>query len=236
MALPPIDDMLPSDDPLAPPPVDPLIAVAQNPRDPSEQILERDKPEPDPKRKALVGALTDMVKQGKNHWDKVFRQMEKDQKFAAGAQWPEDPKISVFNDLADNDLYVANITLQHIQKRVAAIYAKNPQAVCRRRPRMLSTVWDGTMESLTQAQGVVQQAQQVSMMAMMAGRPGHGGLARRRRPTAWAECRCPAELPPGCRCQAPPAPTQWLAPREEPLPVAAVGRRALQARRGRLAP
>ena len=93
-----------------------------------------------------------MVKQAKNHWDKTFRQMEKDQKFAAGNQWPEDPKISIYNDIVEDDLYTANITLQHIQKRVASVYAKNPQAVCRRRPRILSTVWDGTMESLTQAQ------------------------------------------------------------------------------------
>src|SRR6185436_2211257 len=90
-----------------------------------------------------------------------------DQRFCAGEQWPEDPKKAIYNDIVDNDLYVANITLQHVQKRVAAIYAKNPKAVCRRRPRILSTVWDGTMESLTQAQALVQQAQQSAMMGMM---------------------------------------------------------------------
>jgi hypothetical protein len=153
-------------DPGPPPPLDPVLAAPLTP--PGEKILDREKPDPPERRKALVDAMTDMVKQAKNHWDKVFKRMEADQRFAAGVQWKEDPKVSVYNDIADDDLYIANITLRHIQQRVAAVYAKNPQAVCRRRARILSTVWDGTMESLQQAQGVMQQAQQVAMMGMSA--------------------------------------------------------------------
>jgi hypothetical protein len=182
-------------DPGPPPPVDPVLAAPMTP--PGEKMATRDKPEPEPRRKELVGAITDMVKQAKTHWDKPFRRMEQDQRFAAGMQWNEEPKISIYNDVADNDLYVANITLQHIQKRVASVYAKNPQAICRRRPRILATVWDGSMESLAQAQGVVSQAQQVSMMAMMAlgqqaglGMPGAGG------PLAGANGGTPAGMPP----------------------------------------
>ena len=174
MALTPIDPPLDPFDPGPPPAVDPVLDIMNNPRDPSAKITDRETPDPEPKRKALVGALTDMVKQAKSHWDKVFRQMEKDQKFAAGAQWPEDPKVTIYNDIATDDLYVANITLQHIQKRVASLYAKNPQAVARRRPRILATVWDGTMESLTQAQGVVQQAQQAAMLMTMGLGAGMG--------------------------------------------------------------
>jgi hypothetical protein len=167
MALPPIMDP-------GPEPIDPILAPS--PLAPDEQVTERDKPEPEPRRKALVGSLTDMVKQAKNHWDRTFKQIEKDQKFAAGSQWNEDPKTSVYNDVIDGDLYTANITLQHIQKRVAAVYAKDPQAVCRRRPRILSTVWDGTMESLTQAQGVIQQAQQSTMLGVMGAMGGLMGM------------------------------------------------------------
>jgi hypothetical protein len=148
-----------------PPEPDPFLVPPETP--PGKPILSREKPDPDPKRAALVDAMADMVKQAKTFWDPTFRQMEKDQLFAAGKQWVDDPKATVFGDLANNDLYVANITLQHIQKRVAAVYAKNPKAVAKRRARILSTVWDGTMESLTQAQGVMQQAQQASMIAMM---------------------------------------------------------------------
>src|SRR5262245_39265583 len=111
-------------------------------------MVPRDKPEPDEKRRNLVNALTDMAKNAKTFWDKPFKKMVADEKFAAGLQWNEDPKLSIYNDSADSDMYVANITLQHIQKRVATTYAKNPKATAKRRARILSTVWDGTMEGL----------------------------------------------------------------------------------------
>jgi hypothetical protein len=169
MALPPPETPLVDIGP--PPEPHPLLVPPSTP--PGTPVLNRDPPEPDAKRKALVDAMTSMIKHGKTFWDKTFKQMEADQRFAAGAQWPEDPKISVF-DVEAADLYVANITLQHIQKRVASVYAKNPKATCRRRQRILSTVWDGTMESLAQAQQTIQQAQQASMMAMMAIGQGLG--------------------------------------------------------------
>jgi hypothetical protein len=170
----PPDMLPPPGDPFdigPPPPPDPLLV----PPETQGPMLNREKPEPDEKRKALVTSLTDMVKQAKSHWEKVFKRMERDQRFAAGVQWDEDPKISIYNDVQDDDLYVANITLQHIQKRVSATYAKNPQARARRRPRVLSTVWDGSMESLAQAQAVVAQAQQASMLMTM-GMAGGAGL------------------------------------------------------------
>src|SRR5262245_34099441 len=186
MALPPIptDQLPPPADPfdVGPPPApEPLLV----PPETSGPIVDRETPEPDAKRKALVDALTDMVKQAKNHWEKTFKKMERDQKFASGIQWDEDPKISIYGDTVENDLYVANITLQHIQKRVASTYAKNPQARCRRRPRVLSTVWDGSMESLAQAQAVTQQAQQAMMLATMgaAQMMGLGSLAPGMAPT-----------------------------------------------------
>lgn len=186
MAIPPVppDQLPPPGSPFdvgPPPEPDPLLVPPQN----EGPVLNREKPEPDEKRKALVNAIADMVKQGKNHWEKVFKRMEKDMRFASGIQWDEDPKVSIYGDTVDSDLYVANITLQHIQKRVASTYAKNPQARCRRRPRVLSTVWDGSMESLAQAQAVVQQAQQASMLMTMgmAQGMGLGSLAPGMAPT-----------------------------------------------------
>jgi hypothetical protein len=136
-----------------------------------EKVMPRERPEPDERRKHLVGSLSDMIKQAKSHWQKTFRKMEDDQKFCAGAQWPEDPKKMAFNDVYDEDLYVANITLQHVQKRVAALYAKNPKAVAKKRPRLLATTWDGSMESLAQAEATIKQAQ-AALMGAPAGVPG----------------------------------------------------------------
>jgi hypothetical protein len=135
-----------------------------------QTVIPREKPEPDERRKRLVSALADMIKQAKSNWEKTFEKMEDDQRFCAGRQWPEDPKRSAYNDIYDDDLYVANITLQHIQKRTALLYAKNPKAVAKKRSRLLATVWDGSLESLAQAESTVQQAK-AALMGMQPGMP-----------------------------------------------------------------
>ena len=60
---------------------------------------------------------------------------------------------------------------QHVQKRVAALYAKNPRAVAKKRQRLMATIWDGSLESLGQAEATIKQAQ-AALMGMPAGVPG----------------------------------------------------------------
>jgi hypothetical protein len=131
-----------------------------------EKLLNRDEPDTTEQRKALVTSMMAMVKEAKTHWEKTFKQMEKDQRFCAGEQWPSETKASYFNDAAD-DRYVANITLRHVQTRVASLYAKNPKAVARRRKRLLTTVWDGQMATLQMAQQMMQMAMQAQAAQMM---------------------------------------------------------------------
>jgi hypothetical protein len=123
-----------------------------------EKIVDREPPEPDEKRKELVEKWASRVRKAKTKWESVFKKMVRDQKFCAGRQWPEETKADAFND-AFNDRYIANITLRHVKQRVAAVYAKNPRVAAKVRPRLLATVWDGTMQGLQDAQKVVQQAQ-----------------------------------------------------------------------------
>ena len=125
--------------------------------------IPRDKPEPDEKRRKLVADWGSKVKKAKTKWGKVFKKMTRDQKFCAGQQWPEETKIAAFND-DFNDLYVANITLRHVKQRVAAVYAKNPKVIAKIRPRILSTVWDGTIQGLNAAQQTLA-SQQAAMEA-----------------------------------------------------------------------
>ena len=142
-------------------------------------VVSRDPPEPDEKRKKLVSQLADTVRESRTHWQNDFKRMIRDQKFCAGAQWPEETKSDSFND-ALNDRYVANITLRHVKQRVAAVYAKNPKVIARPRPRIYSTVWDGTMASLQQANATVQQAQQAqqAMQKLVLGAGIGLGLAQ----------------------------------------------------------
>ncbi len=135
-------------------------------------LIPREAPEIAQRRKALVSSMTKMVKSAKEHWKDVFKQMRDDQRFCAGSQWPGETKSGYFNDAPD-DRYVANITLRHVQQRVASLYAKNPKAIARRRKRLYSTVWDGQMQSLMQAQKTIKDAEtaQQAMQAMQMGLP-----------------------------------------------------------------
>lgn len=140
--------------------------------DAREDLMDRDTPDVEQRRKALVTSLSKMVKEAKTHWRRVFDNMERDQRFCAGEQWPSETKGALFNDAWD-DRYIANITLRHVQQRVASLYAKNPRAVARRRKRLLSTVWDGQMQSLQMAQKTIMDAQNAeqAMQAMQMGMP-----------------------------------------------------------------
>lgn len=148
----------PPTDPNAP--VDPLANAQMSPSptgealsqmmDPNGKIMDRESPEMTLSREALVKAWTANVKSGKKRWEKDFKRMREDQEFARGKQWPGENQ---------SDNYIVNITLRHVQQRVASLYAKNPKAIARRRERLLGTVWDGSNASLKAAMDAVSAAQ-----------------------------------------------------------------------------
>jgi len=113
-----------------------------------------DTAKPTDSRRSLVEDLCSEVEKARAKWSDRFKQMRADQKFAIGYQWPNDPER--YN-------YVANITLRHVQQRTAALYAKNPKAVARRRDRIDYVEWDGDPDSIAKAQEHLQ----VAMQAMM---------------------------------------------------------------------
>jgi hypothetical protein len=123
-------------------------------------------PEP---RKALVTQISAEIRADKKHWEKPFKRMREDQNFAFGFQWNQDP---------NDDRYVANLVLRHIQQRVAALYAKNPKAVAQRRKRLEAVVWDGSMEQVMQSVQTLQMATQAGQMGMMPA-PGQAEEAQK---------------------------------------------------------
>ena len=104
-------------------------------------------PELHPARAQLVKQWQEKISSAKNYWAGDFKRMRDNMSFAGGDQWP-----------GDGDYYIANITQRHLQQRTAALYAKNPQVVCKKRKRMEFAIWDGTFQTLTIAQ------QQLAMM------------------------------------------------------------------------
>lgn len=117
-----------------------------------DTALDRDPPQVEERRAALVTAWNDRVKQAKSFWAGDWKRMREDMDFAYGLQWSNSP---------DDARYKANITLRVVQQKTAFLYAKNPRAVARKRERIDNTVWDGTQSQL--------QALQQSAMAAMSG-------------------------------------------------------------------
>lgn len=114
------------------------------------KIVERETPTVPQERAAAVKELMSDVTSAKAFWLKQFARMRKDMKFARGKQWP--------GQTESDERYVADIIQQHIDERVAAIYARNPKVVAKRKPRLEFQVWDGKQESLKEAQTILSAA------------------------------------------------------------------------------
>lgn len=131
-----------------------------------QSTIDRETPDPDPARAALVTSWCGRVREARGYWHRgAFKRMIEDMRFAAGNQWKDNPTAAdqaQFNE-DQADRYVANITLRHIASRTASIYGKNPKVVARRKPRLLSTVWDGNAQTL---QTALQSAQMGDPMAL----------------------------------------------------------------------
>ncbi len=135
--------------------------------------VSRETPQPEEPRRRLVQRWIARVKADKRRWEKDFKRMRNNMRFVYGEQWPGDVGEIVLPDWQKKATpYTANIALRHVQQRTASLYATNPTVMCRRRRRMLATVWDGDMVTLAAAQ---QQMQQAALMqaqqAQMTGVP-----------------------------------------------------------------
>lgn len=132
--------------------------VAPKPADARGTTIARGTPDPAERRAALVEHWTTTLTSAREYWNKqAFDRIRTDMAFAAGRQWTAGsrPSDDRFIDGKD-DRYVANITLRHIAARTAAIYGKNPKIVAHKKPRLLSTVWDGNMQTLQAAMQAAQ--------------------------------------------------------------------------------
>lgn len=123
-------------------------------------------------RKALVGDWISRVQEAKEHWSDDFKRMREDADFCYGKQWH-----------GAQDRYTANITLRHVQQRVATLYAKNPKAVARRRQQLDFAVWDESPQTLMAAQMTLQQVG-MEPTAMAVVQDYQQGMQRRKLATA----------------------------------------------------
>lgn len=117
-------------------------------------MVPREMPEPIERRRHLVARWQAAVRTAKVHWTSAFQRMREDARFVRGHQWGSEHQ----------DRYVANVVLRHVKQRTATLYAKNPRTVYRRRPRLASARWDGSLQTAQAATMAAAQAVQTGQM------------------------------------------------------------------------
>lgn len=107
-------------------------------------------------RIALIEEWSKRIQEAKTYWEeRRFKKMRRDMRFARGDQWPD--------QAADDDRYIANVVQRQIAARTAAIFAKNPTAIARRRPRQDFAVWDESPVTLLHAKQAIEQSMAAGM-------------------------------------------------------------------------
>ena len=106
-------------------------------------------------RKKLVKEIQSRVINAKSHYKPEFDQMRRDMDLAYHGF---DKRVW------DDNKYVANIIQRHVQQRTAALYAKNPRAISKRRPRKDYQVFDGDQEQLVASRAAIDVAQRNGLM------------------------------------------------------------------------
>lgn len=130
---------------------------------PEEQAVVEVKEEKktDPADHALVKKLLDRIAQDKKAHDPAFIKMREDMRMATEGRLSD----KVWGD----DMYTANITGRHVKQKTAALYAKNPKIVAKRRETLDFAVWDENPDSLMLAQQTMALAMQPPTIDPMTG-------------------------------------------------------------------
>ena len=110
-----------------------------------------------PTEESTVKLWRKRVKDAKIYFEDDFKRMREDMLFAAGIQWEGQVKM-------DEDRYISNILTNHINQKVASLYAKDPKCEAKQRPRLNYAIWDGTVEQEWQANMAVQGAMMTGQM------------------------------------------------------------------------
>jgi hypothetical protein len=104
--------------------------------------VKRGEPKVDEARKKFVGGWCAKIQAAKKHHESAFKRMRRNMKLA---------RLGAEGEWLDQGNYVSNIIQRHINQQVAQLYARNPKAQAKRRPRLEYQMWDGDPTSLQAA-------------------------------------------------------------------------------------
>lgn len=115
----------------------------------------------------LVKKIQETVRVDLKHHDEAFKKMRRDMYVAKYGAVPPEPTQRGAEGYPKTS-YRANLCGRHIKQKTAALYAKNPKIVARRRETVDFQVWDENPDSLKLAFQTVQQGQQLLAQAQTA--------------------------------------------------------------------
>lgn len=107
--------------------------------------------EGNPSELALVQKIQKRIADDKAHHEDAFKQMRRDMFVARFGRTPE------YSDKQ----YKANLAGRHVKQKAAALYAKNPKAVAKRKESLDFKVWDENPQSLQMAMQTLGALQQM---------------------------------------------------------------------------
>lgn len=129
--------------------------TAQDDAAPVDGSVDPKTPEQTEAEKALVLKIQKTIKADKQHHLKAFDRMREDMFIARNGH----------DKNYNSNHYKANLAGRHVKQKTAALYAKNPKAVARRRETLDFTVWDESPKSLELAMQTIQMGKQLMAAA-----------------------------------------------------------------------
>lgn len=112
------------------------------PQEDTASPIKRGEPKVDDARKKYIAEWCAKIQAAEKHHEEAFKRMRSDMKLA---------RLGADGDWIDRGDYVSNIIQRHINQQVAMLYARNPKAQAKRRPRLEYQLWDGDPQSLQAA-------------------------------------------------------------------------------------
>ena len=128
---------------------DAYAAEAAQPLPSAETPTQSEEPAtPTDARVALVTRLNAEIETANKKWMPVFKRMRKNMRFASGKQYQ---RSLTANENVEDERIKVEIVQRHVSQRTAALYARNPTVLAKRKPRLDFQLWDGTPEQLMKA-------------------------------------------------------------------------------------
>lgn len=124
-------------------------------------------PEISPTEESTVKVWRKRITDAKAHFEPDFKRMRENMEFAANIQWSGQESVD-----DKEGRYVANFITNHVNQKVASLYAKEPKCEAKCRRRLNYAIWDGTDEQMQAATMAVQSSMMMGMMSPEAAQAG----------------------------------------------------------------